>query len=134
MTDLAQSALNTARRLAAVVEEHKRLGRLINKAHTDCVDETAGPTHLTRYLDAYRAGAQEHDFHQTQDTQGSRHAEAEASAEDEWEALKGCPACATAYQAIQERKAITRQRGALRSALVRIGRLATAQEERHDRS
>lgn len=44
------------------------------------------------------------------------------------ERMRACRICAAAYQAIQDRKAVRRRRGALRAALVRIGKLALEDE------
>lgn len=104
----AESALATARRLAEVAVEEKRLGRIISAASA-CIDGgwqrstdfDLGDTrvsHLSMYLG----------------NGGAPHRER----------MRACPTCQAAYQAIQDRKAVRRRRGALRAALVRIGKLA----------
>lgn len=102
----AESALATAKRLAEVAAEEERLTWVIRRATNTCGEggyleapgEEAGGvvSHLTMYLRGNRRRA----------------------------AVDACPKCSAAYAAIQERRALRRRRGALRAAVVRIGKLA----------
>lgn len=112
----AESALAVACKLAEVAADEKRLGRVVAAAHmcaggADVYDHEFGGyvrlSHLSTYL--------RRSDHVLDDDRGSARSR-----------MLDCPRCAAAYQAIQDRKAVRRRRGALRAALVRIGKLANA--------
>jgi hypothetical protein len=106
----AESALATAARLAEAAAEERRLGRIVQQATGTCWDGG--------YVEADEDGAGGHVSHLTMYLRGSLRRPA----------LDACPTCRAAYEAIQDRKAVRRRRGALRAALVRIGKLALKEE------
>jgi hypothetical protein len=106
----AESALATAARLAEVAAEERRLSRIVQRAIGTCWDGG--------YLEADGEDGGGHVSHLTMYLRNRIRPEV----------LGACPKCAAAYQAIQDRKAVRRRRGALRAALVRIGKLALKEE------
>ena len=118
----AESALATARRLAEVAAEEKRLGRSVRRATDTCSEERVFETEAAGYVRTSHLTAY---FRADKSTRYDRNGDPDTSdAEEAYGRMRDCPICWEAYTAVQLRKSLRARRGALRAALVRIGKLA----------
>jgi len=100
------SALDAAVRLAEAVHEEQRLTHVIRSSECPF-------SHMAVFLTKWADERRESDLHNER--------EFAPEVEVEWAAMRKCPVCWAAYEAVQDRKVVRRRRGNARAALARIG-------------